>query len=99
MTSDAASVHSPSCAVMPRIAVLSSTVADQIAAGEVVERPASAVKELVENAVDAGATAIDLEIEDGGRTLIRVSDDGVGMDEEDARLALSRHATSNRTCD
>src|SRR5688572_5385138 len=77
-----------------RIAVLPPAVADQIAAGEVVERPASAVKELVENALDAGATTIEVALEEGGRTMIRVSDDGCGMDRDDVLLALERHATS-----
>jgi DNA mismatch repair protein MutL len=79
------------------IAVLPSAVADQIAAGEVVERPASVVKELVENAIDAGATSIDLTVEEGGRGLIRIADNGCGMDRADALLSLERHATSKIT--
>lgn len=76
------------------IQLLPDSVANQIAAGEVIQRPASVVKELVENAVDAGATEIDVIIKDAGRTLIQVVDNGFGMSESDARLAFERHATS-----
>src|SRR3954466_12615769 len=77
-----------------RVAVLPPELASQIAAGEVVERPASAVKELVENAIDARATRVDVEIEGGGITRLAVSDDGEGMSREDAVLSVQRHATS-----
>src|ERR1700736_431962 len=79
---------------MGKIRVLSDTVANKIAAGEVVERPASVVKELIENSLDAGATQLKIDIDSGGRHLIRIADDGCGMLRDDALLAFERHATS-----
>jgi DNA mismatch repair protein MutL len=79
---------------MSKIRVLSDHLANQIAAGEVVERPASVAKELVENSIDAGARRIEVDVEAGGRRLLRVSDDGDGMTQDDALLAFERHATS-----
>lgn len=80
------------------IKLLPDSVANQIAAGEVIQRPASVVKELVENAIDAGATQVDLVVRDAGRTLISVADNGCGMSETDARLCFERHATSKIRC-
>lgn len=80
------------------IKLLPDSVANQIAAGEVIQRPASVVKELIENAIDAGATQVDLIVKDAGRTLISVIDDGCGMSETDARLCFERHATSKIKC-
>jgi len=79
---------------MAKIRVLSDRVANQIAAGEVIERPAAVVKELVENAIDAGATRIEVEFRHGGRAYMRIEDNGCGMSRDDALLALERHATS-----
>ena len=76
------------------IRLLSENVANQIAAGEVIQRPASAVKEMLENAMDAGASRVQLILLDAGKTLIQVIDDGSGMSETDARLCFDRHATS-----
>src|ERR1035437_355140 len=76
------------------IHLLPDSVANQIAAGEVIQRPASAVKELLENAIDSGATEIQLIIKDAGRTLIQVIDNGCGMSVTDARMSFERHATS-----
>jgi len=82
------------------IQLLPDSIANQIAAGEVVQRPASAVKELMENSIDAGATSIKLIVKDAGKVLLQVIDNGQGMSETDARMSLERHATSKiRTAD
>jgi DNA mismatch repair protein MutL len=80
--------------LMPKIAILPDVLASQVAAGEVVERPASVVKEMVENSIDAGAKSIEVEIQKGGASLIKITDDGSGMGKEDALMCLERHATS-----
>lgn len=79
---------------MPNIKILSQIIVNQIAAGEVIERPASVIKELVENSIDAGASRIEIQLEDSGKRLIRVSDNGIGMERDDVELAFQSHATS-----
>src|ERR1044071_2397545 len=88
---------SSTCFVTDKILLLPDNIANQIAAGEVIQRPASAVKELLENAVDAGATEIKLIINDAGKSLVQVIDNGSGMSETDARMSFERHATSKIT--
>ena len=78
---------------MSKIQVLDQITIDKIAAGEVIERPASVVKELAENAIDAGATAVTVEIKEGGITFMRIADNGIGIDKEDVRAAFLRHST------
>ncbi|HLG41550.1 MAG TPA: DNA mismatch repair endonuclease MutL, partial [Chitinophagaceae bacterium] len=82
------------CVLPDKILLLPDNIANQIAAGEVIQRPASAVKELLENAVDAGATDIKLIVNDAGKSLVQVIDNGSGMSETDARMCFERHATS-----
>ncbi|MHC4454312.1 MAG: DNA mismatch repair endonuclease MutL, partial [Planctomycetota bacterium] len=84
---------------MSKIKVLPQTVVTKIAAGEVIERPASVLKELIENSIDAAATHIEVQLEDGGKKLIRVSDNGFGMDSDDVKIAFLSHATSKLRSD
>ena len=91
-------ISEPPAGYGSRVHVLPPEVAHRIAAGEVIERPASAVKELVENALDAGASRVEVEIEGGGVSLLRVRDDGSGMSPGDAERAVGRHATSKISC-
>ena len=79
---------------MPQIRILTDRVANQIAAGEVVQRPAAVAKELIENSIDAGATRIEIEFRNGGKSYLRIEDDGRGMEPDQALLSLERHATS-----